>query len=345
MDISVYISELLWNHDCVIIPGFGGLIGNYRPAVIDGEQHIISPPSKALTFNRSLQSNDGLLVNHISHQKHLSFVDASALVQSWVESSLALLKNGETVTLKKVGVLSADGEGNIQFHQDDKVNYLKTSFGLRSITAAPVERKSRPVVDLKTVRKAARTSQGLQVWKIAATILLIAGIGALSRMMTVGVEIKPLQLDEAGVMNVVNRLFYVDDKPLNTIPIEADFIPVRTPEVEARATPPTVENVKPTAPAKMEVADKPAPAKTEPATISSGVSKGYFVIIGAFRNQENIETAKNKLLKDYPASEIFLHEKNGLTKVGYYAGTNESRAQEILSLAKQQDASCWLMHR
>jgi len=48
MDISSYISELLFEHDCVIIPNFGGFICNYKPADIHPIQNTVSPPAKAI---------------------------------------------------------------------------------------------------------------------------------------------------------------------------------------------------------------------------------------------------------------------------------------------------------
>ena len=35
IDVTAYIKELLFKHDCVILPDFGGFIGNYTPAGID----------------------------------------------------------------------------------------------------------------------------------------------------------------------------------------------------------------------------------------------------------------------------------------------------------------------
>ena len=46
LEITKYIQELLFVHDCVILPGFGGFVANYRPAKIDENQQIVHPPSK-----------------------------------------------------------------------------------------------------------------------------------------------------------------------------------------------------------------------------------------------------------------------------------------------------------
>ncbi|NLA48282.1 MAG: hypothetical protein GX876_02335, partial [Bacteroidales bacterium] len=61
MDITSFIRELLFSHDCVIVPGFGGFVGNYAPARIDRATSTFYPPSKQISFNRNLRNNDGLL--------------------------------------------------------------------------------------------------------------------------------------------------------------------------------------------------------------------------------------------------------------------------------------------
>ena len=60
-----YIQELLYEHNSVIIPSFGGFTAGYKPASIDHVQGVIFPPSKDLKFNRYLTINDGILVQHI----------------------------------------------------------------------------------------------------------------------------------------------------------------------------------------------------------------------------------------------------------------------------------------
>ena len=70
--ISKYISELLFLHDCVIIPEFGGFVGNNKSAVLNEITGTIFPPSKEILFNPNLKSNDGLLINKISISEGIS---------------------------------------------------------------------------------------------------------------------------------------------------------------------------------------------------------------------------------------------------------------------------------
>ncbi|MCX6268123.1 MAG: hypothetical protein NTW16_12315, partial [Bacteroidetes bacterium] len=76
MDIRNCIADLLSLHDCVIIPGFGGFIGNYSPARIDQVNHTFHPPTKELLFNVNLKQNDGLLASAIAASWMISYADA-----------------------------------------------------------------------------------------------------------------------------------------------------------------------------------------------------------------------------------------------------------------------------
>ena len=64
--IDVYISDLLYSYDCVVIPDFGGFVANYASAKVQAVQHKITPPSKKISFNKNLRTNDGLLNNYIA---------------------------------------------------------------------------------------------------------------------------------------------------------------------------------------------------------------------------------------------------------------------------------------
>ena len=80
-----YISDLLFLHDCVIIPDFGGFICNYKSAYIDENSGIICPPTKDILFNRNLIHNDGLLVNWIAAKENISYDRATKQLMLFCE--------------------------------------------------------------------------------------------------------------------------------------------------------------------------------------------------------------------------------------------------------------------
>jgi nucleoid DNA-binding protein len=130
MDITAFIRELLFSHDCVIVPGFGGFIGNYNPARIDKSTSTFYPPVKQISFNRNLSHNDGLLVGRISESAKVNYGDARNLVEEYVASLKKKLEKGEKIVFDNIGSFINNQEGNIQFEPDTSVNYHLDSFGL-----------------------------------------------------------------------------------------------------------------------------------------------------------------------------------------------------------------------
>lgn len=139
--IDIYISDLLYSYDCVIVPDFGGFIANYASAQLHTIQHKFQAPSKKISFNQQLKSNDGLLTNHIAGKKEISYSEAQELVRSFVDQSNKGLQEGDRIKIEKVGTLFLDPEKNIQFIPENSTNYLLDSFGLETFRAMPIQRE------------------------------------------------------------------------------------------------------------------------------------------------------------------------------------------------------------
>jgi nucleoid DNA-binding protein len=142
--IAREVSSLLKEQDCVIIPGFGGLVSRYAPAKVHPVSHVFQAPHKHILFNRSLNTDDGLLVNRLMPLLGLSYAETRHYILSTSEAMLNRIMAGERTDLQKVGTFITDPERNIQFKQDFTVNHLPEAFGLYSIQASPVSRSASP---------------------------------------------------------------------------------------------------------------------------------------------------------------------------------------------------------
>jgi len=138
--IAGHISDLLYCHDCVILPDFGGFIANYASARIDAPRKLIHPPSKSILFNKHVKVNDGLLASKIVKEERVSYEKANQRLLKFVKQTRKKILAGERVEIKEVGVLYLDKENNIQFIQD-ATNFLTSSFGLPSVDFIPVEKQ------------------------------------------------------------------------------------------------------------------------------------------------------------------------------------------------------------
>ncbi len=139
MKVDKHITELLYEHDCVIIPNFGGFVANYAPAKIHPAQHTFTPPSKNISFNKHLKNNDGLLANRIATAEKTTYPEAIKYISHFTSATNTRLKKGEKVAIDEVGSLYLDTERNIQF-EPGTTNYLLDVFGLAQFQSPTIKR-------------------------------------------------------------------------------------------------------------------------------------------------------------------------------------------------------------
>lgn len=139
MSIEDLIGDLLMQHNCVIVPSFGGFVAGKTPATFDASKGIIVPPRKSLLFNKQLLNNDGLLAAAYAHAIQVDYNEAFQKIQSTVQLWRSNLENGERITIDRVGFLFLDAERNIGFEQDRFSNLLMSSFGLGKVHFIPKE--------------------------------------------------------------------------------------------------------------------------------------------------------------------------------------------------------------
>ncbi|MBL0330754.1 MAG: SPOR domain-containing protein [Bacteroidetes bacterium] len=139
MNVEKHIGELLYDHNCVIVPDLGGFVANYAPAKIHPTQHTFTPPSKSIVFNINLKTNDGLLANQIATFEKKSYSEALKYIDYFVKEVNIQLKKGAKVKIDEVGTLYLDVEKNIQF-EPAPTNFLLDAFGLSSFHSPAIKR-------------------------------------------------------------------------------------------------------------------------------------------------------------------------------------------------------------
>jgi len=138
MDLDRYISDLLLEHNCVIVPHFGGFVGNYIPAKIDRLKNKFQPPSKEISFNQNLIKGDGLLVNQVALGLNISYQRAEIITLDEVDLLKKKLNLEKSIQLKNIGRLFYDKLGNLHFEPSFDLNYSLESYGLSSFHVAPI---------------------------------------------------------------------------------------------------------------------------------------------------------------------------------------------------------------
>ncbi|WP_430405423.1 hypothetical protein [Fluviicola sp.] len=133
LTVEQLIGDLLLQHNCVIVPSFGGFVAQRTSAKIDSVKGVIIPPKKSVLFNKQLINNDGLLVAALSQANSIPYAAAAEEVQAHITEWEAKLQMGGRITIDRVGNLFYDQERNLCFEQDRFYNLLLESFGLSSV--------------------------------------------------------------------------------------------------------------------------------------------------------------------------------------------------------------------
>ena len=145
MAIANYIKDLLYRYDCVIVPHFGGFVTNKTSAQIGEDSLTFYPPTKQVGFNVNLTHNDGLLANYIASSENISFDQATSKIEDIVAVWNTTIKTAP-LQINNVGSFSLNEKKQLVFSPTNKVNYLRSSFGLTSFESSVIERVHKKVI-------------------------------------------------------------------------------------------------------------------------------------------------------------------------------------------------------
>jgi cell division septation protein DedD len=329
-DISGYIRELLFKHDCVIIPGFGAFIGNYFPARADRREGLFMPPSRKITFNRHLTGNDGLLIGHVSSGLGTGYGEARDIVLEWADVLRRRIMTGTPLTIDHLGTFSLNYEGAIVFEPDTTVNYLLSSYGLSAYHRQPVtgfdvrkralEKRHVPPVSEPSVRNLLTRAAVIIPVLVALALVpfndrLFKGNleeSTLNPLARAELEFNREQIDAGKTAAAVTGEEAIDTMTLTTPSVTSPVVvketlpPVQTPIEEPPVTSPVIREEPPqSAPAASEtVTQSPPPATAKAITQPTRPSRAvvveeyrYLIIIGSFQGEDNALVMVEKLRK------------------------------------------------
>jgi cell division septation protein DedD len=181
--IERHIHNLLFEHDCISIPGLGGLVAQHFRSEINPGTNIMRPPSKRISFHEDLTANRNLLVTRISDEENISLAETNELIEKTVQNWQLSLAGGESIKLEGIGRFYQDKQGNICFNQSLEVNFNLNSFGLDMFRATAIQREVQITAAVSSAlqqrvshQKEQSGKKTLPYWRAAA---VFAGVGIL----------------------------------------------------------------------------------------------------------------------------------------------------------------------
>lgn len=311
LDVSKYIKELLFIHDCVILPGFGGFVANYKPADINENLNVGFPPSKAIGFNRNLSKNDGLLITRLAEAENLNYSEAEKSVLFFTEDIRVRIQRGEKVKLDQLGCFYNDRRHNLLFEPSKELNYLVDAFGLEQFelpkfSALGVEKNKLVVI---SQIKVGTLFTAKRLWYAAAAIPFVLTIALL-----------PMNSERSFLGNEASMGMMEGKKEITEKIVQLK--PVVSPPEELVIFEPKI---------KKEVKlDKLQDGR-------------YYLISGSFTSIKNAEILKQELIsKSYPA--VIIKNKNLYSvAVNQFDKRVDADFFKKKVIAKNPKAFCWVL--
>jgi hypothetical protein len=300
VDITPFIRELLFGHDCVIVPGFGGFIGNYASARIDSETGTFYPPEKKISFNRNLNHNDGLLIKQISAALKVNYGDAREIVAGYIADTKKKLDKGENATFDRIGTFTVNQEGNLEFEPDRSINYHLDSWTLEPFQySSPESYDVRKRISGHAMKEPVKTGTLRKyLWRAAVIIpvaTLILAVSLKSGLFKPGIETS--SMNPLVSAEFENNKQEIDNEAVAEKPSYSEALAVNIADSSAALIPSQPVSAVPVTPVPM-----------------AEMSGAYYIITGSFQSEVNAKKQADLLQAEGFNPEVVL-AGNGFYRV------------------------------
>lgn len=355
MNLEKYICDLLYRHECVIVPEFGGFITNYEPASIQEATHTILPPRKFLVFNSNLTINDGLLANEISNKKNCSFDDAMQFIKREVIAWHERTKAGKTIYLIGIGSFNKNKSGKLDFKPDLEQNFFNEAYGLTSLVVPPLQKRGRKpkqqtiryhkparIINRKAIRRLA--------WAAAITIPLVAA--SIWSMLNFD-SLRQYAVQHPGIFKVLkyDPISLSDNQPVFEVDANS-FQKATTETAEVYAGNETLietndpnmgSNIE-TNTAHKQLNETIFPDAVEP--VAEPIAKPvrlYHIIIGSFESEINAQHLADELVVSGWKA-IKVPSSQGMHRVSIASFSDKNEAlQQLTKIREERNPGAWLL--
>lgn len=146
-----HIEYLMLSNDCVVVPGFGAFIAQYTSSHNCEQNSTFTSPKRSISFNASINHNDGLLANSIAKKASIPYAEALKQIEKSTTICRQALSDGSEVPFGRLGFFISNGEGHIEFIPFHHELANDDFFGLQSFTFPTLAERNAQVATEETV--------------------------------------------------------------------------------------------------------------------------------------------------------------------------------------------------
>jgi nucleoid DNA-binding protein len=315
VNLTPYIKELIINHDCIILPDFGGFETSYTPARFDPKTKKMLPPTKVVEFKPTYKTGGEILMNHISTKLNIDLYTAKKIIDDYISELKTRIRNKEQIFLEGIGIFKPGFSGEPIFEPFDYENYLVDSFGLDAFE-----------INEEEILKQKESSR-LQIPEIAfrnnTLSFVIIGIIVISILMAITVILSAkfdLYLFNFGDKNQQTDYLIIGGETKNDLNTKLEK------QIDEYTS--------------IKSALKYSETKND---TNKQSHKNYLLVVGSFKSLSNANDLYNKLIVEgYPA-EIIEDGNNFRVCIGSFE-QKKTANEELQRIRRQINRSVWLLN-
>lgn len=177
-----HIEYLMLSNDCVVVPGFGAFIAQYTSSNNCTQNFTFTSPKRSISFNASINHNDGLLANSIAKKASIPYAEALKQIEKSTTICRQALSDGSEVPFGRLGFFISNAEGHIEFIPFHHELANDDFFGLQSFSFPTLAERNAQVAAEETVSETYSEPEiniGRRKWfshkavQIAASIVML----------------------------------------------------------------------------------------------------------------------------------------------------------------------------
>lgn len=350
--LGKHISELLYSHDSVIVPGFGIFSTKYVPARFIPEEKIVESPRKIVDFRPEPKQGDTPLIAYMAKKEGKDHGEVLQSITNTIKDVEHALEAGNKVEFERIGTFFRDPDGSLQFEASRQVNYLEEDTGVKTVETPPQKiaeevKKDEPFLTDSTTNEESTKPKTKEIMKEPSKKETKKEIKhtekekmdpALKWIAIVGIPLLLILIIVFWQFNYFfgeDGLFSKSEPVVVEAPVVTPVEPVEEEEVEIIPEPIPVEPEEPPFDPYAE------PAKPDP------FRPVYYIVVGSFSNERNATELALELRKDDARLAGVLEKTiTDFHRVyyGWYYDLNEAKAEKQ-KLDPSLREIAWILHR
>ncbi|HSV76168.1 MAG TPA: SPOR domain-containing protein [Bacteroidales bacterium] len=365
MKIGTYISELLYEHGQVVLPGFGEFLTKYIPARFIPEEKKIESPKKVADFNSEKTEGGDIFITYASRKEQKPPEVVQKAINDFVSDLKQKLNAGQKVQIDKIGSFSTGPDMNIIFEPNLEINYLADTSGMNAIkepspatpppapkpveaireeVKPPVPKPQKEAIVSESIppKPFSTPNVGLDPSKSPKTPIrreptkeVQPPVPGLTRQdLPKPIKLLAWLIVPLGVIIIILAL--------NWRHIFGDVPQPTTPETPAETVMPAPD----TQQAHTETPAETVPAVAESITPEPG-RMAYYIVVGAFQDEELANRLVNQMREQGAnRASIFMRTDQGYHRVafGFYYSLAEAEAQ-LAKVQQNLHPGAWILPR